>query len=157
MYMIPSPCLILLVCLSPWASLGAQMVKNLPARQETQVQSLGEEDPLEKAVATHSIILAWRIPWTEEPGRATVQDVAELDTVEATQRAHMHVYYLYHNKLKFQMQKKKREEINQISPVQFLLCSGLQLSQAILPSQVIPSTGFRRKVSIDQPTKPGKL
>ena len=46
----------------------AQMVKNLPAMQETQVQSLGQEDPLEKGMATHSSILAWRIPWTEEPG-----------------------------------------------------------------------------------------
>ena len=45
----------------------AQMVKNLPAMQETQVQSLGQEDPLEKEMATHSSILAWRIPWTEEP------------------------------------------------------------------------------------------
>ena len=44
------------------------MVKNLPATQETQVLSLGRDDPLEKAMATHSIILAWRIPWTEEPG-----------------------------------------------------------------------------------------
>ena len=44
------------------------MVKNLPAIQETQVRSLGREDPLEKAIATHSSILAWRIPWTEEPG-----------------------------------------------------------------------------------------
>ena len=44
------------------------MVKNLPAMQETQVQSLGQEDPLEKGMATHSSILAWRIPWTEEPG-----------------------------------------------------------------------------------------
>ena len=43
------------------------MVKNLPARQETRVQSLGREDPLEKEMATHSSILAWRIPWTEEP------------------------------------------------------------------------------------------
>ena len=47
----------------------AQTVKNLPAVQETQVQSLGWEDPLEKGMATHSSILAWRIPWTEEPGR----------------------------------------------------------------------------------------
>ena len=47
----------------------AQMVKNLPAMQETQVQSLGQEDPVEKEMATHSSILAWRIPWTEEPGR----------------------------------------------------------------------------------------
>ena len=45
------------------------MVKNLPAKQETQIQSLGQENPLEKGMATHSSILAWRIPWTEEPGR----------------------------------------------------------------------------------------
>ena len=44
------------------------MVKNLPPMQETQFQSLGQEDPLEKEMATHSIILAWEIPWTEEPG-----------------------------------------------------------------------------------------
>ena len=44
------------------------MVKNLSAMWETQVQSLGQEDPLEKGMATHSSILAWRIPWTEEPG-----------------------------------------------------------------------------------------
>ena len=50
-------------------SLVAQMVKNLPAKQETQVQSLGQEDPLEKGMATHSSILAWRISWTEEPCR----------------------------------------------------------------------------------------
>ena len=51
------------------ASLVAQTVKNLPARQETQVQSLGQEDPLEKEMAIHCSILAWRIPWTEESGR----------------------------------------------------------------------------------------
>ena len=45
------------------------MVKNLPAMQETQVQSLGQEDALEKGMATHSSILAWRIPWTEKPGK----------------------------------------------------------------------------------------
>ena len=50
------------------ASLVAQTVKNLPAMQETQVQSLGREDPLEKEMATHSSILACRIPWTKEPG-----------------------------------------------------------------------------------------
>ena len=47
----------------------AQMVRNLPAMQKTHVRSLGQEDPLEKEMATHSSILAWRIPWTEEPGR----------------------------------------------------------------------------------------
>ena len=46
----------------------AQMVKNLSAMQETWVQSLGQEDPLEEGMATYSSILAWRIPWTEEPG-----------------------------------------------------------------------------------------
>ena len=51
------------------ASLVAQRLKRLPARRETQVQFLGREDPLEKEMATHSSILAWRIPWTEEPGR----------------------------------------------------------------------------------------
>ena len=47
----------------------AQIVKNLPAMQETRVQSLGQEDPLEKGMAAHSSTLAWRIPWAEEPGR----------------------------------------------------------------------------------------
>ena len=51
------------------ASLVVQLVKNLPAIQETPVQFLGQEDPLEKEMATHSSILAWRIPRTEEPGR----------------------------------------------------------------------------------------
>ena len=46
----------------------AQAVKNLPAMQETWVQSLGQEDPLEEKMATHSTSVAWRIPWTEEPG-----------------------------------------------------------------------------------------
>ena len=50
------------------ASLVAQREKNLPAVQETRVRSLGWEDPLEEGMATHSSILAWRIPWTEEPG-----------------------------------------------------------------------------------------
>ena len=46
----------------------AQKVKNLPEMQEIQVQTLGQEDPLEKAMATHFIILSWKVPWTEEPG-----------------------------------------------------------------------------------------
>ena len=51
-----------------WASLVAQLVKNLPAMQDTLVRFLGQEDPLEKEMATHSNILAWRIPWTEDLG-----------------------------------------------------------------------------------------
>ena len=52
-----------------WASLVVQTVKNLPTMQETWVPSLGGEDPLENGMATHSSILAWSIPWTEEPDR----------------------------------------------------------------------------------------
>ena len=52
-----------------WASLMAQMVKNLSAMRETWIRSLDWEDPLEKEMAMHSSILAWRIPWTEEPGK----------------------------------------------------------------------------------------
>ena len=51
-----------------WASLAAQRLKRLPIMQETWVRSLGQEDPLKKEMATHSSILAWRIPWSEEPG-----------------------------------------------------------------------------------------
>ena len=51
-----------------WASLMAQMIKNLPATQKTKVRSLGQEDTLEKEMATHSSILPWRTPWAEEPG-----------------------------------------------------------------------------------------
>ena len=54
--------------------LAAQTVKNPPATQETWVPSLGREDPLEKGMATHSRILAWRIPWTEQPGRLQSMD-----------------------------------------------------------------------------------
>ena len=60
-------------------SLIAQSVKNLPAVQETQVQFLGQEDPLEKEMATHSSILAWRIPWTEEPGGLQSMGLQESD------------------------------------------------------------------------------
>ena len=51
-----------------WASLVAQMIKNLPAMRDTWVPSLGWENPLEEGMATHSSIPAWRIPWAEEPG-----------------------------------------------------------------------------------------
>ena len=61
--------------ISVFILLKAQMVKSLPAMQETPVRSLGQEDPLEKGMATYSSILAWRIPWTEEPGGDTVHGV----------------------------------------------------------------------------------
>ena len=65
----------------------AQSVKNLPAMPETWIQSLGWEDPLEKGIATHSSILAWRIPWTEEPGKLQGYSLwghTESDMTEAT-------------------------------------------------------------------------
>ena len=58
------------------------MVKNLSAMQETQVLSLGEEDLLKKGIATHTSILAWRIPWTEKPAGYSPWDRKELDTTE---------------------------------------------------------------------------
>ena len=66
------------------ASLVAQPIKNLPAMQETSVPSLGWKDLLEKGMATHSSILAWRIPGTGEPGGCSLWGRTELDTTEAT-------------------------------------------------------------------------
>ena len=63
----------------------AQSVKNLPAMQETQVQSLGWEDPLEKEMATHSSIFAWGIPWTEKPGGLQSLGLQELDMTLSNQ------------------------------------------------------------------------
>ena len=62
--------------------LVAQMVKNLSAVQETEAPSLGREDPLEKGMATHSSILAWRIPWTDEPGGLQSMGLQESDVTE---------------------------------------------------------------------------
>ena len=69
------------------------MEKNLPAMQETQVQSLGWEDALEKGIATHSSILAWRIPWTEEPGglRSVGSQRVDMDMTKATEHTHIPV------------------------------------------------------------------
>ena len=65
---------------SQGASLVGQLVKNLPTMQKTWVQFLGREDPLEKEMATHLSILAWRIPWTEKPGRLQSMGSKESDT-----------------------------------------------------------------------------
>ena len=64
------------------ASLVAQRLKRLPAMRETRVQSLGWEEPLEKEMATHSSILAWESPWTEDPGRLQSMGSQESDTTE---------------------------------------------------------------------------
>ena len=62
----------------------AQMVKNLPVMQETWVQSLGQEDPLEKGMATYSSILIWRIPWTEKVGTLLVDLIKNLPAMQET-------------------------------------------------------------------------
>ena len=67
-----------------------QTVKNLPAILETWVRSLGWEDPLEEGMATHSSILAWRIPWTEEPGRLQSRGRKESHTTERVSIAQRH-------------------------------------------------------------------
>ena len=75
-----------------WASLVAQTVKNPPAMQETGVRCLGREDPLEKRMATHSRILAWRIPWTKKPGRLHPWGCKELHT---TQQLTLSLLWIY--------------------------------------------------------------
>ena len=77
-----------------WASPIAQSVNHLPAMQETQVRFLSQEDPLEKEVATHSTILAWRIPWTEEPGRLQSMGSQELDTTWQLNHHHIDDYLI---------------------------------------------------------------
>ena len=63
---------------------GGSAVKNPPAMQDMWIQSLGQEDPLEKGMAAHSSICAWKIPWTEEPGGYSSWGCKELDTTKAT-------------------------------------------------------------------------
>ena len=71
------------IALTLWILLVAQTVKSLPAMQETQVQSLGREDLPEKEMATHSSILAWKIPWTEEPGGLQSMGSQRVDMTDA--------------------------------------------------------------------------
>ena len=77
----------------------AQMVKNLPAVRETQVWFLGWDDPLEKDMATHSNILAWRIPWTEKPVGCIPRGLKESDMTE--QLTHTHTHTHTHTVLKY--------------------------------------------------------
>ena len=94
------------------ASLVAQIVKNLPAMQEIQVQSLDQEDPLEKGITTQSSIPAWRIPWTEEPGG--LQSVGSQKESQTTEQLNMSmVHNIYINPRKKQKQAHRhRKQIN---------------------------------------------
>ena len=80
-----------------WASLLALTVKNLPEMQETQIQSLDQEDPLEKGMATYSNTLTWRSPWIEKPGELQSMVPKESDT---TERLTLHFNYLFRHILK---------------------------------------------------------
>ena len=90
------PVLFLCIYTHNWASLVAQSEKNLPAVQETQVPSAGQEDPLEKEMTTHSRILAWKIPWTEEPSGLQSMGLQELDTIYQ-----LHHHHHTHNYVEF--------------------------------------------------------
>ena len=69
------------------------MVKRLPTMQETQIQSLGREDLLEKEMATHSSILAWKIPWTEEPGRLQSMGSQKVRATSTTEQLHFLLFF----------------------------------------------------------------
>ena len=71
---------------------GGSVVKNPPAKQETRVRFLGQEDPLEKRIATHSSILAWEIPWTEEPGRLQSMGLQRAGHNLVTKQQQQHIY-----------------------------------------------------------------
>ena len=68
---------------------GGSVVKNLPAMQETQVQSLGQKDPLEKEIASHTSIFAWEIPWTKEPNGLQSRELQESDITEQLNHHHL--------------------------------------------------------------------
>ena len=73
----------------PLGSPGGSVVKNLPAMQETQVQSLGQKDPLEKEIASHTSIFAWEIPWTKEPNGLQSRELQESDITEQLNHHHL--------------------------------------------------------------------
>ena len=79
------------------ASQAAQWVKNSPTMRETQAQSLGGEDPLERGMETHSSILAWGIPWTEQPGGYSPWGCKESDRTEATEQAYVLFISIHHS------------------------------------------------------------
>ena len=91
---------------STWASLVARWVKNLPALQETWVQSSGWEDPLEKEMATHSSILAWRIPWTEERDRLQSMEWQRVRH-DCVTNFHFHIF-MKHMPSHFNVNEKKK-------------------------------------------------
>ena len=105
----------------------AQMVKSLPAMWETWVWSLGWDDPLEKEMATHSSILAWKIPWTEDPGR--------LQSMGSQRVGHNWATSLSFLGLKVKVKEHHQEESRQIKNVQLYKSPGLDSSKVDVVSQ----------------------
>ena len=95
-----------------WTSLVAQMVKHLPTVRETWVRSLGWEDLLEKEINTHSSTLAWKIPWTEEPGRLQSMGLQRFRHDWATSLHSLHSYILDHEKKYFSWNFNPKTQIH---------------------------------------------
>ena len=93
-----------------WFSLVVQTVKNLPAMQETWVQSLGWEDPLEEGMGTHSSILVWRIPRTEEPGRLQSMELQRVRRDWATKYTHTYTHTHTHTLTRDGRAERREEE-----------------------------------------------
>ena len=99
-----------------WASHVAQSVKNLPAMQETWVRFLGWATPLKKKVVTHSSILSWRIPWTEEPGRLQFVALQESDTTQRLNTIASHIYFWFSNSFVCELTTHKEGNSGQCLP-----------------------------------------
>ena len=111
---IVEPSILTCTFLELWASQVAQMVRSPPPVQETWVQSLSQEDPLEKGMVTHSSTLAWRIPWTEEPGGLySPLGCIELDTTEWLSLSLSKMTEVFGEPL---MKEKRKHVLEQFSP-----------------------------------------
>ena len=112
-----------------WASLVPQMVKNLPSMQETWVRSLGWEDPLEKGMATHSSLLAWRIPWTQEPGEIQSMGLQRVGHSYVTNTFTFH-FFRQRETLDVSSTKKRRKLIAILNLPRFYMVASLWESRA---------------------------
>ena len=107
-----------------WASLVAQMVKNVPSAQESWVWSLGLEDPLEEGMATRSSILAWRIPWTEETGRLQCMELQRVGYGRAT-----NIFTFYYIMYSFTVSLNVGDWLQNYSPILYLQALNMILKQ----------------------------
>ena len=115
------------------ASLMVQKVKSLPAVRETQVQSLGEEDPLEKRMATHPSILAWSIPWTEEPGGLQSTGCKDSDMTERP----THTHTPYPGRWQSHLELQPSSNISEFLELLRLFQVTIALQQFVIYTQVV--------------------